>query len=768
MSSLKARVRPDYVRMLYLSTVVALVMALFALQPVVPARAAFTISQTYTEELSANTNGIAGQTFYVDTVGKITSIAVYPVATPESGEATLRIYGGTDLTSTPIYTQTNVPINATDSFITTTLTTALPVTAGDYSFTFEGDSAFSLRYGYGTAEGDELYWGGTLISEGVVREYHDLAFIVTATDSTIGVEGPDGTPIAAGDTTPSSPEGTQFGTVATGQTVSRTFTIRNGGSSALTVNSIGFSPAVSNGFSISGAGTLPLTVAAGGTTTFSVNFAPTASGTFTGTVAIATSDAVNPSYTFDVAGSSGESKPVIDSSAPAAGTYGDAYSHRFTATAAATFSSSTLPPGLTLDSTGVLSGTPTLAGPYTFTVTATNAIGSGTQDVSLTIKKRTLTVVAEDKVINPVDAFPPEFFTFKYGNFAPGDTASVLDTPPAAISDAPDSQTEGLYVIYPDGGIDANYDFNFVPGTLEITSLQIPTITWPATLPALTYGDAVGSTRLNATASVTSGTFSYSTVVPSGVVTASTVLDAGLGQIIKVQFTPTDTATYVPVTAMAQVDVARKALTITADDKEFVRGQALPALTATFAGLVNGDTAASLATPVQLKTAATTSSTPGAYAITAGGASDPNYTISYVNGTIRVRSNTPVLSAVNGEIGGPGSVFLFELEGFAKGEVITIKVDGVAKLTVNANDLGVARFAIKISDTTARSHIITAVGSVTLAAVREASTTVTITTGGPLLTLPEGTGSVPTAEVTTPVQPGPTKLKIYLPLVIDR
>src|SRR5678815_451480 len=79
-------------------------------------------------------------------------------------------------------------------------------------------------------------------------------------------------------------------------------------------------------------------------------------------------------------------------------------------------------------------------------------------------------------------------------------------------------------------------------------------------------------------------------------------------------------------------------LTITADDKSKVYGAALPALTASYAGFVNGDTVASLDTPVSLSTTATAASVVGTYPITASGAADANYTISFVNATLSVTS----------------------------------------------------------------------------------------------------------------------------------
>jgi hypothetical protein len=77
-------------------------------------------------------------------------------------------------------------------------------------------------------------------------------------------------------------------------------------------------------------------------------------------------------------------------------------------------------------------------------------------------------------------------------------------------------------------------------------------------------------------------------------------------------------------------------LSISANARSMSTGSPVPPLTASYSGFVNSDTPAQLTTPVSLTTTASSNSSPGAYPITASGAVDPNYSISYVSGTLTV------------------------------------------------------------------------------------------------------------------------------------
>jgi hypothetical protein len=105
----------------------------------------------------------------------------------------------------------------------------------------------------------------------------------------------------------------------------------------------------------------------------------------------------------------------------------------------------------------------------------------------------------------------------------------------------------------------------------------------------------------------------------------------------------TITATYNPPGGTSQggsstvhLTVTPAPLTISADNKTRAVGQPNPTLTASYSGLADGDTPASLGGTLTLTTTATTFSPPGQYPITVSGLTSANYTIQYVSGTLTV------------------------------------------------------------------------------------------------------------------------------------
>jgi hypothetical protein len=162
-------------------------------------------------------------------------------------------------------------------------------------------------------------------------------------------------------------------------------------------------------------------------------------------------------------------------------------------------------------------------------------------------------------------------------------------------------------------------------------------------------------------------------------------------------------------TTGVQFQIKPAVLTITADSKTKLYGAALPALTASFSGFVNGDTPASLTTPVSLGTVATASSPVGSYTITASGAVDPNYTIAFVSGTLKVNPAPLTISADSKTkiYGAALPAFTASFSGFVNGDTPASLTTPVSLGTVATASSPVGSYTITASSAVDANYTIT-------------------------------------------------------------
>lgn len=122
---------------------------------------------------------------------------------------------------------------------------------------------------------------------------------------------------------------------------------------------------------------------------------PTQAGTYTGIVTASNGTAPSATQSFTIvinnaapSGTIGVSMRAI--TFPTSGTVGVAYSAAFSATGSPpiSFSAIGLPPGLSMSSSGLISGTPTLAGTYNGIITARNGTSSATQGFTIVIQAK--------------------------------------------------------------------------------------------------------------------------------------------------------------------------------------------------------------------------------------------------------------------------------------------------------------------------------------------------------------------------------------------
>jgi hypothetical protein len=208
--------------------------------------------------------------------------------------------------------------------------------------------------------------------------------------------------------------------------------------------------------------------------------------------------------------------------------------------------------------------------------------------------------------------------------------------------------------VYP---IDASYLGNIplylAPSSDNSQTLTIlkanQTISGFGALPVKTYGDApftIGA-GVSATSDPDAGGVTFTSLNPSVAVvngTTVTIVGAGTAIIVASQAGNED---WNPAPNVEQtLTVNPAALKITADDASRSYGAANPAFTVSYSGFVNGDGPGQLLSQPTVTTNATSASRVGTYSLTAGGATTPNYIITYVSGTLKV---TPALLTVTAD-----------------------------------------------------------------------------------------------------------------------
>ncbi len=117
----------------------------------------------------------------------------------------------------------------------------------------------------------------------------------------IAIEG-NATNITDGDMTPGTANNTDFGDVNVGESVNKTFVIKNTGLGNLNVSAIAFSGTDAADFTLVGAPTFPLTIATAGTYTVTAKFTPAASGTRSAVMTVTNTDSDESTFDFAVQG----------------------------------------------------------------------------------------------------------------------------------------------------------------------------------------------------------------------------------------------------------------------------------------------------------------------------------------------------------------------------------------------------------------------------------------------------------------------------------
>ncbi|MET4580251.1 MBG domain-containing protein [Ottowia thiooxydans] len=294
-------------------------------------------------------------------------------------------------------------------------------------------------------------------------------------------------------------------------------------------------------------------------------------------------------------------------------------------------------------------------------------LGSGI----LTVVRRPLTVGGQNASRPYGSANPP--LTTLYLGLAPGETsAHAFITQPTLISYATATSPPGNYSINVLGGTATP---NYLPSypSMGVLTVERAPLTMTVENATRIYGGA--DPVFSAT---------YAGLVPGETIANALTTLPTLGT----SATATSPVGTYPITASGAVESANyslqapvngtlaitpASLTVKAEDATRVYGAADPAFSATYEGLVAGDTAATaLTTPPTLGTSATITSPVGTYAITASGAvSNANYSLGTpVGGVLTVTPATLVITAANASrvAGAANPAFSAITSGWVNGE----------------------------------------------------------------------------------------------------
>ncbi len=261
-------------------------------------------------------------------------------------------------------------------------------------------------------------------------------------------------------------------------------------------------------------------------------------------------------------------------------------------------------------------------------------------DGTVTVDQAALVVTASSSAVVYGDTVPP--VTAAYSGFVNGDDASSLTVAPSCSTTATGSSATGSYPTTCSGADDPNYTIAYEPGTVVIGQAPLVVVASSATMnygdtpPAVTAsyeGLAGGDTAASLTTQPTCTTTATSS---SGVGTYATQCTGAVDGNYQITYEPGE----------AVVDPAP--LGITASSTSQTYGAAPPPITPAYSGFVDGDTAASLTTQPTCDSPVLPTTGVGTYDSTCSGAVDPNYAISYTDGSVVVGQADVTVTASSG------------------------------------------------------------------------------------------------------------------------
>ena len=286
------------------------------------------------------------------------------------------------------------------------------------------------------------------------------------------------------------------------------------------------------------------------------------------------------------------------------------------------------------------------------------------------IAKRAITVTTDGAHRTYGDANPGFTYTVGGSGLVAGDTLSG-----ALATSATTASGIGNYGITLGTLANSNYDISYTGADLAITPRAL-TVT--ADAKSKTYGDANPALTYTTSGLVNNDTLSGSLVTSAGQYSGVGGYGITLGSLGNANYAITYNA--------ANLTVTPRALTVAADAKSKIYGDANPALSYATSGLVNNDTLSG-----SLSTSAGQYSNVGSYGITLGSLGNANYAITYnaANLTVTPRALTVTADAKSKTYGNANPALTYTTSSLVNGDMLSGSLSTAAGQYSNVGGYGI-------------------------------------------------------------------------------
>ena len=292
-------------------------------------------------------------------------------------------------------------------------------------------------------------------------------------------------------------------------------------------------------------------------------------------------------------------------------------------------------------------------------------------------------------------------FAISYAGFINGDNENVLTAQPNVTTTATTTSNVGEYPISISGGKSTNYAIDYEPGVLTVTKAPLSAKVCDTTKvyglenPAFTikyYG--LKNSEIEPTW-ITSPTFQTNATQNSGV--GEYEVKAENGVPINYDLNSI-TSGNLNITPAPLIIKARDAVRQYYDEN--------PQLSYSCNGFVNGEDISVLAPAPTLSTSANVSSNVGTYEIKVADANSPNYSISYVNGTLNITPRTLIASVDNYErlYNEDNPEFVVRYDGFVGNDNESVLSSKASANTTATKTSNVGTYQITVSDGSADNY----------------------------------------------------------------